>query len=49
MLSEKPYYSDKRGRYLYYTLFKLQALLELYVSHTQKECNGGDQNMVKVT
>ena len=32
-----------------YILFKFQALLELYVSRTQKACKWGNQNMVKVT
>ena len=27
----------------------VSILIELYVSHTQKECNWGDQTMVKVT
>ena len=34
---------------LNYILFKFQAHLELYVLRTQKECNWGNQNIVKVT
>ena len=34
---------------LNYTLLKFKALLQLYMSHTQKECNWSDLNMVKVT